>query len=321
MRRPQGELHRVGDPVGLVLQVDPAVRLHQQRRAVRAADREARADRGHRAPGEPEIGGCLHDDVEVAGLERAAGVLGADVADGAGAGPVVPGEVEGPVRRGGDERAAAEVAQLLGYHPGDLREAPAVVERGVHHRVLVVRGLLHEHRVDGAVRRHRDGGVERPRRPGEPDRPAEAQPAVGGPGEPDAAGSPSRPRRRGGRCCPRPPPGATFWPRQYRLTLVAGRRAGLLAAPAAGLAARPRCWPGRGAGAPACAGNGTRAVVRLRASAPNSAAPAVKRYRMRPPSLAGPCRAVRSPGFRASPGPAAGAPLGYGGPAGITKGS
>ena len=67
--RSEGERGRVGHRVVLVLQVDPPVRLHQQRRAVRPAVGEPRADRGHPAPGHPEIGGFLQHDVEVAGLE------------------------------------------------------------------------------------------------------------------------------------------------------------------------------------------------------------------------------------------------------------
>ena len=250
-------------------------------------------------------------------------MLGADVADGAGAGPVIPGEVDRPVGGGGDERAAAEVAQLPRNQPGHLGKAPAVVERGVYHGELVVRGLLHEHRVDGAVRGHRDSRVVCPGRPGEPDGPVKADPAVGGPGEPDAvAALPDRVDAVPGVLAPSS--GAVFWPRQCRLIPVAGRRAGLMAAPAAG-PARPRRWPRPAAAAapaaPACAGTGTRAGVRLRASAPSSAAPAVKRYRMRPPSLARlAVRCVRR-GVLASSSPAARAPLGYGGPAVITKSS
>ena len=85
------------------------------------------------------------------------------------------------------------------------------------------------------------------------------------------------------------------------------------AVPGAGPAVVSRCWARRGAGFPACAGPATMAGVRARASAPSSAALAVNRYRMRPPSLAEPCPAL--PVSMPRRARRLGAPLGYGGPA------
>ena len=167
-------------------QVHLAVRLDEHRRAVPAAAREARAHRDDRAPGLATVGGLLDDRVHVAGLECAAAVRGADKGDQRRRGTVIPGHIDGAGPAHGDEVPVAPVALLGRQQRGDLREARAVVGRGVHHGVLVAAGLVHEGDVHGAVRRHGEGRVPA----GAPGsrcrhRLAEVQAAVGRPGEAD----------------------------------------------------------------------------------------------------------------------------------------
>src|SRR5215469_329896 len=179
MRGFHRELRPAGDVVALVLQVDLAVRLDEQWRAVPATGRETRTDVGHRTPMAAAVGGLLHHNVQIASCEPAASAFGTDEGDSLGARTVIPGQIHRAIWADGNEVAVTPVVPLPRYNLDDPRERLTVIERSLDHRERVVPGRVHERRVDGAAGRHGNGWVPSARGVREYHRRGETQAAVG----------------------------------------------------------------------------------------------------------------------------------------------